>query len=764
MAGVMRAEPDDYCSLLLGLRPTGPAWPADDAMLRGVADGLARAHNRALVVPDEADPRTTLEMLAAWERNAGLPDACTGPAVGLAERRDRLVQQLTGRGGQSRAFFLGLAAALGHPGCSITEFAPFTVGSSCTASLHTAAAGWPHAWRLNVPSTAGLRVFTATAGCDEALRGWGSATLECVIGRVQPAHGVALFGYFAPAGVELLTVARASTGTYIDATGALQVAAAGVARSGYGVYTLTEAGGQDWAATPGPNLLAAPENFAAASWSKVAVAVAENAMMAPDGTLTADVLTSTGDGYAGQLATIATTAPHTGSLWLKVPSGSRTVTLYMVRNVPNAVVAAKTVTLTDVWQRFTITGTPLDLSRHVLQVGGGASFTAGAVIHAWGAKLEVGGTATGYQPQTPARHGLQVEAGAANAIRNPRCEGAVAGTPGTLPTFWGANALPSGLARTVVGSGIEEGIPYVDVRWQGAATGYTDLTLDSPAVTPGQTWTASAFVRLVGGSWAGVSGANLLVYGAPSYSDNAAAPLLGVTVAPLRMQRQQATRTFSDPTTTAASVRITLTADGAVDITLRIGLPQCEQGPRASSPILPPVGSPGAATRETDWPRLALTTLPGWTPAAWTVVVDHEVVVATPAVGVVPCGIGSNFARSIYLAYGSAGTISWAAGYAPTAFPVRPTTAGVHRDAIALDAAGATVCANGGVPVTLTGIAPPLDPTALALGNAPWSASNATNGFVRRARLYNRRLTPAELQAVTAGGEELSGLIAQLDF
>ncbi|PNQ94962.1 hypothetical protein C1S70_31390 (plasmid) [Azospirillum argentinense] len=194
MADVM-AGPDDYYALLLGLRPTGPAWPTDDALLRALADGLARAHGRALALMDEADPRVTLEMLAAWERNAGLPDACTGPAVGLAERRRRLAAQLTARGGQSRAFFIALAADLGFPGCTITEFATFSCGSACDAALNSAGAGWLYAWRLNVPAKAGAVAFTAASGCDEALRAWGSAVLECVIRRAAPAHTAVLVGY-----------------------------------------------------------------------------------------------------------------------------------------------------------------------------------------------------------------------------------------------------------------------------------------------------------------------------------------------------------------------------------------------------------------------------------------------------------------------------------------------------------------------------------------------------------------------------------------
>lgn len=189
----MLATTDDYYALLLGLRPVGPAWPADDDHLRAMADGLARAHNRALDLIEEADPRTTLEMLAAWERNAGLPDECTGPAETLEGRRLRLVQQLTARGGQSRAFFLALAEGLGFDGCTITEFRPFTCQSYCTDGLDPDP--WRFVWRLNVPADAGVREFTATSACNEALRTWGSAVLECVIRRLAPAHTNVLFGY-----------------------------------------------------------------------------------------------------------------------------------------------------------------------------------------------------------------------------------------------------------------------------------------------------------------------------------------------------------------------------------------------------------------------------------------------------------------------------------------------------------------------------------------------------------------------------------------
>jgi uncharacterized protein YmfQ (DUF2313 family) len=184
---------DDYYALLLALRPTGPAWPADDDHLRAMADGLARAHNRALGLLDEADPRTTLEMLGAWERNAGLPDECTGPVEGLEARRARLVQQITGRGGQSRAFYTSLAEGLGYPGTTIKEYRRMTCRSRVRSALNPDP--WVHAWRLNVPAEAGIRRMTSRSRCNERLRTWGNAVLECVIRRLAPAHTNVLFSY-----------------------------------------------------------------------------------------------------------------------------------------------------------------------------------------------------------------------------------------------------------------------------------------------------------------------------------------------------------------------------------------------------------------------------------------------------------------------------------------------------------------------------------------------------------------------------------------
>lgn len=187
----MRATSDDYYRVLLSLRPKGPAWAEDDNDLRGHAEELARTHNRAVDLLDEADPRSTLEMLAAWERVCALPDDCTPAAVTLAERRDAIAARLASRGGQSSAYYIGVAAALGYS-ITITEFRPFTCESECEDPAYDET--WRFAFQVNAPETT-IRDFTVESPCDEPLRSWGNEILECRINALKPAHSYARFAY-----------------------------------------------------------------------------------------------------------------------------------------------------------------------------------------------------------------------------------------------------------------------------------------------------------------------------------------------------------------------------------------------------------------------------------------------------------------------------------------------------------------------------------------------------------------------------------------
>ena len=193
---LIRATSEDYADHLNQLLPLGEAWPRDPdsvlgRVLLGLAGVLARAHNRALDLVEEADPRTAVEMLPDWERICGLPDDCGEPPVTLIQRRQTVVSRLTSRGGQSRAYFIAVAAELGFQ-ITITEFSPFRAGDPCESPVCDEA--WIYVWQVNAPSET-IVEFAAGSGANEPLRAWGNQTLECEIGWRKPGHTEVLFTY-----------------------------------------------------------------------------------------------------------------------------------------------------------------------------------------------------------------------------------------------------------------------------------------------------------------------------------------------------------------------------------------------------------------------------------------------------------------------------------------------------------------------------------------------------------------------------------------
>lgn len=192
------ATAEDYLIQLQELLPEGAAWSRErDAVLSqillGLAEELARVDARANELLDEADPRVTFELLADWERVAGLPDDCA-PADETTQQRQRsLVQKLTTMGGQSRAFFIELALKLGYPGAQIVEFRPLTCIGECTGSLDPDP--WRFVWRLDLPQETLMNELGCDGTCVEPLRSWGDALLECVISRLKPAHTKVTFAY-----------------------------------------------------------------------------------------------------------------------------------------------------------------------------------------------------------------------------------------------------------------------------------------------------------------------------------------------------------------------------------------------------------------------------------------------------------------------------------------------------------------------------------------------------------------------------------------
>jgi hypothetical protein len=159
------------------------------------------------------------------------------------------------------------------------------------------------------------------------------------------------------------------------------------------------------------NLLTFSEQFDNAVWSKsaggtgIAPVVTPNSAIAPDGTMTADQIvfnagagTSTSDLSMVIQAATTVTQNYTGSIYLRVPSGTATL---VIRNV--AVSAYQTIVLTTSWQRFSRTelgsagtGSRFDFGIRQGLIGIG-TINSSATVEAWGAQLELGSTATAYQ-------------------------------------------------------------------------------------------------------------------------------------------------------------------------------------------------------------------------------------------------------------------------------------------------------------------------------------------------------------------------------
>jgi len=192
----------DYLSQLRGLLPRGVAWRAATGqnltnLLQAIADELARVDARSSTLHEEADPRTTNELLTDWERIAGLPDNCSQTlAPTTQQRRAALVSKLTQQGGQSPQYFIDVAARLGYE-ITVTEYRPFRVGENAVGD-NLYGEDWIFTWAVRAPEIASpvyFRVGLSTVG-ESLVTYTINNELECAINNVKPAHTNLLFIYY----------------------------------------------------------------------------------------------------------------------------------------------------------------------------------------------------------------------------------------------------------------------------------------------------------------------------------------------------------------------------------------------------------------------------------------------------------------------------------------------------------------------------------------------------------------------------------------
>jgi hypothetical protein len=135
------------------------------------------------------------------------------------------------------------------------------------------------------------------------------------------------------------------------------------------------------------NLLQRSEEFDNGLWSKTGITVTPNQGIAPDGTLTMDLITFDSAARATtQVANVTSGETYTFSVWLATQSGTQTVDIGNIN-----VSTFQSVTVTTTPQRFEVTQVASAATRYP-----GIKSTAAYSILAWGAQLVEGTEALPY--------------------------------------------------------------------------------------------------------------------------------------------------------------------------------------------------------------------------------------------------------------------------------------------------------------------------------------------------------------------------------
>jgi len=354
--------------------------------------------------------------------------------------------------------------------------------------------------------------------------------------------------------------------------------------------------------------------------------------------------------------------------------------------------------------------------------------------------------------------GLLVEEQRINSIRNNSMQGAVAGSPGTLPTNWLDAGLGT-LTKTIVGVGVENGVDYVDIRLAGVTStvgyGLYFEALTGIVAAPAQAWSASVFFKLISGSYTNITG----TFSHIRENDAGGAALvsnLSGFVADETLTRKLHTYTLVNAGVLRVvhGLSVSFASGVAIDITLRIGWPQLELGAFPTSPIRT---TSAAVQRNVDQVSLASFGSLGYNVAAGTLFTEFTKPIATAASFNVATLFQAANTDWIRIWRWSGGLANLAAvvqvgnvnqvsiGYGGyTDGSVSP-----YKAAFAFAANDFAFTHSGAIPLTDTAGSLPI-PTALWLGSNAVDNSQYLNGYIRRVAYWASRLTNAQLQLITA--------------
>ena len=366
-----------------------------------------------------------------------------------------------------------------------------------------------------------------------------------------------------------------------------------------------------------------------------------------------------------------------------------------------------------------------------------------------------------HNPTTGESLGLLVEEARTNGIRNNTMVGAVAGTPGTNPNLWQyVTAQSNGLTVSVVGTGTESGVNYIDYRFNGttvASPNFIAFGIDAATAATGQAWTNSLYWKLAGGTTTGVTAWQIGVIeltAVGGFVSGATFSQTAPTSAALITQRPAATRTLSGGVTVGqVQMTLSLAVSGstAVDFTIRIGLPQMEQGAFATSAI--PTTS-ATATRAADVASITGSNFSSWyNQTEGTVFTDCSINYTVPGtmfplMSSLNDGTSNNRIENGFLTSTLAGYEVVASGSTQVGVYPNASSALTRRLATNYQLNNFAVSVNGGsVSTDTSGILPTV--SQLRIGDRVGGAGNTLNGTIRRLTYFSTRLNNEVLQRIT---------------
>jgi hypothetical protein len=224
-----------------------------------------------------------------------------------------------------------------------------------------------------------------------------------------------------------------------------------------------------------------------------------------------------------------------------------------------------------------------------------------------------------HNPITGQSLGLLVEEQKTNLVRNNTAQGAVVGTPGTNPTNSYFFIAPSGITREITSIGTENGITYFDVRYYGVSASSGELswvpqTGTNTPITGGQVVSASAYLKVVSGTFANITNltVRILDYNGASYLAESSTAVSASSLQSSTLARYSHTRTTgASANGVVFSISFNKNSAGPVDITLRIGMPQIELGPEPTS-VIPNSSVSSTVTRTPDIANITGTNFSNW--------------------------------------------------------------------------------------------------------------------------------------------------------